>query len=46
MTDVRMVELCMHDLTYGGHRPDGITHRPNGCRNLNACQTLNDVRTV
>jgi hypothetical protein len=46
----------MHDLPYGGHRPDGITHCPDGCsrlpktvswvRNLNACQTLNGVWTV
>jgi hypothetical protein len=55
-TDVRTIELCMHDLPYGGHRPDRITHRPDGCsrlpitvswgRNPNACQTLNGVRTV
>jgi hypothetical protein len=54
--DVRTVELDMHDLPYGGHRPDGITHRLDGYsrlpitvswgRNPNACQTLNGVRTV
>jgi hypothetical protein len=54
--DVRTVELCMHDLPYRGHLPDGITHRPDGCsrlpitvswgRNPNACQTLNSVRKV
>jgi hypothetical protein len=53
--DVRTVELYMHVLPYGEHRPDGITHRPDGSnrlpiivssgRNLNACQTLNGVRT-
>jgi hypothetical protein len=26
-----MVELCMDDLPYGGHRLDGITHRLDGC---------------
>jgi hypothetical protein len=32
--DVRADEICMHDLPYGGHRLDGITHRPDGCRRL------------
>jgi hypothetical protein len=55
-TDVRMVELCMYDLPYGGHRPDRITHCPDDFnrlpitvsygRNPNACQTLNGVLTV
>jgi len=33
-TDVRTVELRVHDLPYGGHRPDGITHRPDGSSRL------------
>jgi hypothetical protein len=32
--DVRTVELCMHDLPYKGERPDGNTHRPDGCSYL------------
>jgi hypothetical protein len=52
----RTVDLGMHVLPYRGHRPDGITHCPDGFRRLpitmswvrnpNACQTLNDVRTI
>jgi len=52
----RMVEFDMHDLPYGGHCQDGITHRPDGYRRLpitvswgrnpNACQTLKGIRTV
>jgi hypothetical protein len=30
-TDVRTVELCMHDLPYEGERSDRNTHRPDGC---------------
>jgi len=43
-------------LPYRGHRPDGITHRPDGSsrlpitvswgRNPNSCQTLNGVGTI
>jgi len=29
--DVRTIDLCMHDLPYEGERPDGNTHRPDGC---------------
>jgi hypothetical protein len=32
--DVWTVELCMHILPYGEHRPDGITHRPDGSSRL------------
>jgi hypothetical protein len=34
LTGIRTVELYMHDLPYGGHRPDGITHLPDGCCRL------------
>jgi len=33
-TDVQTVELYMHDLPYGGHRPNGITHHPDGSSRL------------
>jgi hypothetical protein len=47
--DVQTVECWMHDLPYGGHRPDGCSRLPitvSRVRNPNACQTLNGVRTV
>jgi hypothetical protein len=30
-TDVRTVELCMHNLPYEGERLNGNTHRSDGC---------------
>jgi hypothetical protein len=32
--DIWMVELCMHILPYREHRPDEITHRPDGSSRL------------
>jgi hypothetical protein len=33
-TNVRTVELRVHDLPYKGHLSDGITHRPDGSGRL------------
>jgi len=54
-TVVQTIEFWMHDLPYEWARPDGNTHRPNGCNylpisvfldwNPMADQTLNDIQT-